>query len=171
MDHVLCGLILLTRIGDVVSTRLASPTMRLEANPVMRRFGWKLALLSVLACFIPYYSTILGVLAFVMFAFVCYSNFSHTWLLRALGEERYEALLLEAAAKTTLAQALVPMYAGLGFLALVGVFGMALTRGSEDWSFWASAGWVFTAAGTGFHLTTYQVRLHRRARADAAREV
>jgi hypothetical protein len=37
--HLLAFFVLLSRIGDVVSTRLVSPTLRLEANQIVRRVG------------------------------------------------------------------------------------------------------------------------------------
>ena len=64
-EHVLCALILLGRVGDVGTTYLATPTLRLEANPIMRKLGWRFAVLTLLLCLIPYYSTALGVMVVV----------------------------------------------------------------------------------------------------------
>ena len=59
--HFLAALVLLSRIGDVLSTYLVSPTLLLESNAFVRRWGWPVALLSLLFCFVPYYNTAVGV--------------------------------------------------------------------------------------------------------------
>src|SRR5205809_3913973 len=59
--HFLAALVLLSRIGDVLSTYLVSPTLLLESNAFVRRWGWPLALPSLLFFFLPYYSPAIGV--------------------------------------------------------------------------------------------------------------
>ena len=54
--HVLFVLLLVARLGDVGTTFLATPRLRLEANPIARKFGWPFALLTLGVCFLPYYS-------------------------------------------------------------------------------------------------------------------
>lgn len=88
-EHVLCFLILITRLGDIISTRLITPKLMLEANPVVKRLGWRFAVLTVLVCLIPYYNTGLGVTAFVTYCIVCWHNFGKVWLIRTMGEAEY----------------------------------------------------------------------------------
>jgi hypothetical protein len=40
LPHAVAFLLLLARIGDVGSTYLISPTLKLEANPIIRRLRW-----------------------------------------------------------------------------------------------------------------------------------
>jgi hypothetical protein len=40
LPHVIAFLLLIARLGDVGSTYLLSPTLKLEANPIMRRLRW-----------------------------------------------------------------------------------------------------------------------------------
>ena len=42
LPHLLAALVLLSRVGDVLSTYLISPTLLLESNAFVRRFGWHL---------------------------------------------------------------------------------------------------------------------------------
>ena len=42
-EHALCGLILLSRLADIGTTSLITPQLKLEANPIMRRLGWRFA--------------------------------------------------------------------------------------------------------------------------------
>jgi hypothetical protein len=100
--HGIAAAVLVGRLGDIVSTRLATPTLALEANPVARRLGWPLAWASLLLCFLPYYDPGLGVVAAVVSFFVTGSNFSRAWIMRALGERQYLEVVYRAARRTTL---------------------------------------------------------------------
>jgi hypothetical protein len=44
-DHFLCVVMLISRIGDITTTYLATPTLKLEANPIMRLLRWPFAIL------------------------------------------------------------------------------------------------------------------------------
>jgi hypothetical protein len=41
--HITAVLVLLSRLGDIVSTRLVTPTLQLEANSIARHLGWRYA--------------------------------------------------------------------------------------------------------------------------------
>jgi hypothetical protein len=100
--HGIAAAVLVGRLGDIVSTRLATPTLALEANPVARRLGWPLAWASLLVCLVTYYDPGLGILAAVTSFFVSGSNFSRVWIMRALGEREYLEIIHRAARRTTL---------------------------------------------------------------------
>src|SRR5690242_5109760 len=119
--HILGFLILVGRAGDLLSTWLATPKLKLEANPIVRRLGWRFAVLTLLFCLIPYYNAALGVAAVVFNFVVCFSNFGKVWLMRTMGESEYDALLCSLARRSTRSGALVPFLTAQGFLALVGL--------------------------------------------------
>src|SRR5262245_3772249 len=102
LAHVLSVLILVGRIGDILSTRLATPRLKLEANPIVRKLGWRYAALTLLFCLVPYYNTALGVMLLVFNFVVCFSNFGKVWLPRTMGEDAYDDLLCDLARKSTL---------------------------------------------------------------------
>lgn len=52
MEDVFCVRILITRIGDIVSTRLITPTLKIEANPIVRRLGWKFTWAALAVCLV-----------------------------------------------------------------------------------------------------------------------
>jgi len=164
-EFVLAGAILLGRIGDIASTWLVTPTLRLEANPLARRLRWPFAWLTLLACLIPFWSLPLGLVAAVVFFLVTAHNLSHAWLARALGEDRVRELQLEAARRSGLRAALaltwlasVPLFA---CAVLVALFGGDPNR---SWSFWVATGIGLYAFALGFHKSLYFVRLFRAAR-------
>lgn len=48
LERLLCALILISRLGDIGSTYLITPKLKLEANPILRKLGWWFAIASVL---------------------------------------------------------------------------------------------------------------------------
>jgi hypothetical protein len=64
-DTVLAILILIGRLGDIVSTYLVSPTLALEANPIVRRLGWRFAIATIVVAGIPYFDVSAGVMVAV----------------------------------------------------------------------------------------------------------
>ena len=106
ITHLVAFLLLLARLGDVGSTWLATPKLKLEANPVVRRFRWPYAWLTVLVALLPYYSVQLGIILLVASLLVCASNFSKLWLMRAMGEAEYHAFVTRVAARAHLPSSL-----------------------------------------------------------------
>jgi len=105
--NLMAFLLLLARIGDVGSTYLATPTLKLETNPIARRFKWPFAVLTLFAAAIPYYSLPLGVGILVASLLVSASNLSGIWLVRAMGECEYHKLIVRLAGQTRVSTALV----------------------------------------------------------------
>ena len=93
LEHILCVVILIGRIGDIGSTYLVTPGLRLEANPVARKLRWPFALLTVLVCLVPYWNTPLAVPIAVTSLVVTAENLRFGWIARALGEDELLAFL------------------------------------------------------------------------------
>jgi len=118
IDHGLALLIFIGRLGDVWSTHFLTPTLALEANPLVRRFKWGTFALGFLLCFVPYFDVNLGIMVAVPFLLVTASNLSRAWMARALGEREMEDLYLRAASRGTLAMALWLVWGVAVFIAL-----------------------------------------------------
>jgi hypothetical protein len=113
--HVLAGLAVCSRVADVWTTYLVTPTLKIEANAVARRLGWPYALLTILAGLITYYSEPIGIMLFSMSFLVAASNASKILMAKALGEEDLAALSRRVILAT-------PPWPGLLFLVLPGIF-------------------------------------------------
>jgi hypothetical protein len=162
-EMALAALILLGRLGDVFSTKLATPNLVLEANPVIRRLGWRFALASLLLAFIPFYNTAAGVLVLVPSLLVTGSNFSKAWVLRAVGEHQYYALLR---ASVTRLPSWVPyscVLASASAFALSGGILLVLSGGLSSWPGWFAAGIVTYGLAIGLHGSLFVRRLYRAA--------
>lgn len=94
-------LILLSRLGDLGSTYLASPNLELESNGVIRRLRWPFAVLTTLVFLIPWWDVGAGIVIMVASWLVAASNSSKLWLIRAMGESEYRSLLTRMAASAS----------------------------------------------------------------------
>src|SRR5438046_10429367 len=97
LEHILCVVILIGRIGDIGSTYLVTPGLRLEANPVARKLRWPFALLTVLVCLVPYWNTPLAVPIAVMSLVVTAEHLRFGWIARALGARALVAFYISGA--------------------------------------------------------------------------
>lgn len=164
LSHVLAFLLLLSRIGDVVTTYVVTPRLTLEANPVVRRLRWRFALLTLLVAGVPYLSAPAGLMMLPPFFLVSASNIGGAWVVRGIGEERYHALLLEVAGRTRLRQALLPQLAGSFFIVLLAAtVWIFYPDPMRDWGFWIGAGIAMYALVRLFHGTLFARRIFRKA--------
>jgi hypothetical protein len=164
-EHLLCGLILVGRVGDIGTTYLATPKLKLEANPIARRLGWRFALLTLLVCLIPYYSTPLGVMVAVPSLMVSSSNAARLWTMRALGEEKYLEFIYLAARSGKLSHAIAGLLVSQMFLALVALLLLLLSPDPDVyWGFWIALGILLYAFAMCLHGCLFLRRIFRAAR-------
>ena len=164
LENTLAVLILLARLGDIGSTYVATPTLAMEGNPLMRFGGWWLAGITVFACLIPYFSAPLGLTMLVLSLLVTGSNLSKGWLMRALGEQAYQEVLHEAALRSSLPVALA---FALGSAAAVGIAGAILlfvSGGPDTWGYWAASGVAIYALAMAIYGSLSVLRMYRRSR-------
>jgi hypothetical protein len=117
--HVVALATFISRLGDIGTTFLVSPTLRLEANPVARRLGWKYTFGTLGLALIPYYSIHGGIVVFTASFLAGASNASEAMLARFMGERKYAALQREAIQE-------MHILAGLPLLCLPAFFYMML---------------------------------------------
>lgn len=160
-EHLLAILLLLARGGDIGSTYLASPTLRLETNPVIRRFRWPIAVLSLALCLLPYYNTAMAVMVLAPSLLVSGSNLSRGWVAHAVGEEELLAFLRGAARRISLGKTLGFILGGAAFLALAGGVLLLLSGGEDSWAFWFASGVIVYGAAIGIYGSLFVLRLRR----------
>jgi len=158
--HFLVGLVLLSRLADVGSTYLVSPTLALEANPVANRGRWPFALITLLACLLPYYSAPLGVVVFTVSFLVAGSNLSRAWVARALGESEYRAMFVRAATLGRPHSAVAFTLASSTCTAVVGLLLMSFS-GETQWGYWFGVGILVYAGAIAFYGSAFVLRLFR----------
>ncbi|MFA5205538.1 MAG: hypothetical protein WC708_14175 [Lentisphaeria bacterium] len=166
-EWMLCLLLLIGRLGDILSTYWATPTLKLEGNLLARKLGWPFVWLSILLCLIPFYSTSLAIVALVPSLLVSASNIGKIWLVRSVGETQFAELLTSVARKQRLMPALFWVFLSSSFIILAGVVLIGLCPDPErDWGFWYGVGIVVYGVAIMLHGSLYFWRLFKRATAS-----
>lgn len=117
--NVIAALAVTSRLADLLTTYLVSPTLQLEANSLARRFGWRYAWLTVLVGLIPYASPSAGIVVLTASFMVAASNASKIVMARALGEAEMSALSQRILQAT-------PLWPGIFYMTLPGICVLAL---------------------------------------------
>ena len=171
-EHVLCFLILVSRLGDIISTYLVTPTLKLEANPIVRKLGFRFTFLTLLLCLIPYYHTGLALIVVVPSLLVTSSNISKYWVVKTIGEEEFSERLLIVAGKSRLSRALFSVLASAFFVILAGLVLLFLCPERNSWGYWFGYGIIvygFIMALYG-SLSCYRLFKHARKISQTQRQ-
>ncbi len=87
---LLLGVILFGRGMDFLSTRVATPNLVLEGNPVAKWLGWRWGIpLNIAVCFSCSVWPQLAISLATMSVLIAARNFQQAWLMRSFGEENY----------------------------------------------------------------------------------
>ncbi len=169
LAHVLFAVLLISRIGDILSTYLATPNLTLEANLIARKFKWKFGLLTILVAFVPYYNTAIGVAVLVPSLLVCSSNFGRAWVMRTMGEREYKDMLLRVARRSSYGTSVVYVIVSSLFMAAAGMLLMMFYPDpSTDWGYWFAFGIVGYSLVILIHGSIFLKKLFREAAAIPA---
>ena len=150
---------------DFLSTWIVTPRLELEANPLMRRVGWRrMALLNLPLLALPLLHEGLAIALVVASLLAAGSNLSAGALARGMGERAQLDSQLRALQRLGLGAALVLNTVGALIVCASGGFIWLLLPAGESRATWAALGVVrFGAAGL-VHFNLALVRLHRRGR-------
>jgi hypothetical protein len=171
LQVVLSGLLLIARLGDIGSTYLVTPSLRLEMNPIARRFGWKFAFagLSVAAVpLIPDVGIIAGVVILVASLLVTSSNLRASWLAGGLGEDRYAEVFDEALRKARPWQVYSCIVLSSAFFAAVGLLLTLFYPDPEEPGWWFGMALVAYPIAIGIHHLLFLRTAYARVRQERA---
>jgi len=164
--HVIAGLAVCSRAADVWTTYLVSPNLKLEANPVARRFGWKFALLTILVGLAAYASPPMGVVILTTSFLVAASNASKIVMAKAMGEEQLAALSRRVTLETPPWPGLLFLVMPAFFIAMLGGAILFLYPQESEWGYDIGLGMLAYASAI---CLWYPVRyFHVRAEAKKA---
>ena len=117
---ILAALILVSRLADLGSTYLVSPKLQLESNPVVQRWKWPYAFLTLFVFVLPYWSVGAGIVVMVASLLVAASNSSKILMSRTLGESEYRAMIVATAARADPVPGLIFTLLPALFMAILG---------------------------------------------------
>jgi hypothetical protein len=167
LNHVLFVLLLVSRVGDVASTLLATPKLKLEANPVARKLGKPFMFASLLIAFVAYLHTGLAVTALIPFLMVSASNVGKVALLKYTGETAYHDFVLNAIRKHGVGGFILGNVVSSLFVVLIGFVIFVLSPDPAEWGFWIGLGFFMYAFVIVLWGTTNYLRLARAVKRTA----
>jgi len=169
--HYLFVFALVARASDLLTTWLVTPSLKLEANPVARKFGWPYAFLTLFAALFAYWWPPVCVALTTTSFLVAGSNAMKIPMARSLGEDAYFQLMIENAAKDSFWPGLFARLASLPFYALLAGFMFFFFRDPNTWDFWIAYGVALYAGVLAIFYTRSYVRLRKLGRALLANNV
>ena len=164
LENGLALIILVGRLGDVLSTLFVTPNMALEGNPVARRFKWPTMVGGFALCIVPYFDILLAIMVAVPSLLVTASNLSRGWMARALGEREVEAIILRAVARGSLATTLEMVWTAAVFVLLAAGLLVWLSWGGDDVALYFALGLGLYGLAVAIHGSFFFIRVFRRVR-------
>lgn len=153
---------------DVLSTRIATPNLVLEGNPIAKLLGWRwllpvnLGFCVALAAW-PLPAIMLGTMSLLVAA----RNFQSAWLMRSMGEEAYREWHIQRIQETRVTLYLFCLAGESGLIAVIGaviiLFGDTVVLLGIGW------GTVGYASAVAFYILLARWRLRRAAARKARR--
>ena len=105
----------------MLSTRIATPNLLLESNPIARRLGWRGGLVvNIVMCFGLAFWPLPAVIIATVSALVAARNFQQAWLMRTTGEINYRAWMVARLEETPPGLFLFCLFAQTALMAAVG---------------------------------------------------
>jgi hypothetical protein len=161
------------RVADVVSTRFATPNLRLEANPVARKLGWPFAWATLGLAVVPYLSDWgpnLAVVIVVMSLVVASSNVGRSWAMRAAGEAEYLAWLRGLYARARPAEVYGAIAVSSALFASLGFLLWLFYPEPDEWGYWFAYGLLATALAICLHSCLFARRMFAEVRGSPAQD-
>lgn len=146
---------------DFFSTWLATPDLRLEANPIARFLGWRWGVVAnLILCFVAARWPAPSIVIFTTSLLVAARNFRSVWLIRSVGPDRYRVWLAESLSRSSFKVYIVSV---VGESALTGIIGLAVFYfgGSDDTLAAIGIGIIAYALAIGIYTTIALWRFHR----------
>jgi hypothetical protein len=166
LNHVFCALLFIGRLGDIVSTYIVTPKLKLEANPIVRKFKYPFAFATIFVCVVPYWNLGFGLALIVASYLISFLNISKMWFLKTLGEEDAFKLYIYIAQKSSLKLAISLSILACSFLAAIGFICLLFYPHTSDWGFYFGIGIVGFALAIQIHTIFYFKRIFRTAEID-----
>lgn len=166
IQHILCALLLLSRITDIASTWLVSPQLKMEANPIAAKLGWPFALLTTLVCVLPYFAPEIAAGLIPAFFLVSAGNLSKVWVSKTMGEDAYfeqsQSLVIAAEWKYLI----ISIWGGCLLLLLTGLtlFLLLMAQVPTEWLLYFSFGIILYGLVAAFYSTLFFLK-HKKQRA------
>ena len=149
------------RTSDVLTTWLVTPRLKLEANPLARKFRWPFAFLTLFTAFFAFWEPAFAVWVATVSFLVAGNNATRIAPSRTLGEDKLFEMAVAQSGMGSFWPGLlwrmapIPFYLGLALLIFF------LCPSPEEWGFHVAYGVVIYVVVYGLYGTLAYVRLRR----------
>jgi hypothetical protein len=162
-EHVLFVAVLISRIGDIGTTYLVTPNLTLEANPIVRKFGWPYAFLTLLVAFVAYWDAGIAIIFLVTSLLVCAWNSSQILTAKLFGEEGVGAMKMRMLLQLGFRRFFLYILLRMFFYAFIGGIIMFFYPSPDDWGFYIAMGFFAFVFAVLFHTGIASWKMFRRA--------
>jgi hypothetical protein len=163
--HVIAVFAVISRLADIGTTYLVTPTLKLEANSLVRRFGWAYAWMTVLPAFITYVYPPFGIVLLTVSFLVAAFNASKIPMARVLGEAEMAALVRRVLLATPPWPGLLLLVSPAILVAMIAVCMFLFCPDPYEWGFYFAAGFVVFSVAISFWTAVRYFRIRREAAA------
>lgn len=119
---IFLNVLVFARGMDLLSTWLATPNLRLEANPIARKLGWRWGLpVNLILCGCVAAWPLTAVIISTTSLLVAARNFQSVWLMRTMGEDAYRHWMVQRMSETPPMMYLGCLFAQVALTAIVGL--------------------------------------------------
>lgn len=143
-SHLFCLLIGISRGLDLLSTWLITPTLSLEANPIMKKLRWRtIVLVNLPLLILPYIHLGLSLTMIILSFLVAGNTLSNAALSRGLGENHHLRSIKKAIKGNSLAKSLI--LNSLGAFSIIGAGSLLMAITDNPWKdleWWGALGIV-----------------------------
>lgn len=162
--HFMFGFLLISRLGDVLSTLFATPKLKFESNIIAKKLGKPYIFLTLLISLVAYYDIAISIVILIPSLLVSASNIGKIWFLRTFGEDNYHKLFLTLIKKNGVTGLILLNILSSFFIVLIAVIIFILYPRQEDWGFWIAYGFLLYGIIIIFWGTINSVILHFKTR-------
>jgi len=169
--------LLFARGMDMLSTRIATPNLVLEGNPIAKMLGWTWGIpVNVGICLIMAFWPLPSIVLSTTSILVAARNFQSAWLMRSMGEEAYRDWHVARIQETPVTLFLLCLAGNTALFVIIGVLIIVFSK-MDVVLFGIGAGVVAYGGAVAFYTLLALWRLRRaslrreeKARRHAARE-
>ena len=140
--HFIFGFLLISRLGDVLSTLFATPKLKFESNIIAKKLGKPYMFLTLLISFVAYYDIAISIVILIPSLLVSASNISKIWIIRTFGEDNYYELIIKLIKKDGVIKLILLNILSSFFIILIAVIMFILYPKQQDWGFWIAYGFL-----------------------------
>jgi hypothetical protein len=150
LAHVFFILLLISRLGDVLSTLFITPELKLENNLIAKKLGKPFIFISLLICFLPYYNITYALLLLIPSLLVSINNIGKLWMIKSFGETNYDNFINEKIKENGIKLIIIQNIIISILISLIAFTIFIFYNTSDSWGYWIAYSFILYSLITLF---------------------